>query len=135
MHTIRETIVSELVETGKWSRDTAAAGERAGHRCEYCGLDFLASVAAYKLWQVDHIVPTCKGGSYGDFENLAIACKVCNIDLKGRFDPRPGAGERADRAELIQVVRQYIEEQRQLVEREVERMRGIIEPRTGNSTY
>jgi hypothetical protein len=35
-------IVKKLVATGKWSEESALLSERAGHRCEYCGLDFFA---------------------------------------------------------------------------------------------
>ncbi len=42
-----------LVETGKWGPEMVLIAERANYRCEYCHLDLLSSVEAYKLWQAD----------------------------------------------------------------------------------
>lgn len=48
--------------------------QRAGNRCEYC-----QSHQDYILGrlQVDHVVPTVKGGSNAE-SNLCLACELCN---------------------------------------------------------
>jgi hypothetical protein len=106
-----EAKVRELLETGKWSRVQALARIRAKFCCEYCGLDLIDSVAHYKLWQLDHIVPKRvkieRGEDPDDMANLAISCKACNCDFKGGFDPserNPGA----ERERLIQVVKECL---------------------------
>lgn len=61
--------------------------ERAGNRCEYCGL--LAEVAFYPH-EVDHVIAEKHGGTT-DIDNLAFACWRCNrhkgTDLTS-FDPQ-----------------------------------------------
>jgi HNH endonuclease len=57
------------------NRHYAHVAERAGHRCEYCH----APEAIFNLaFEVEHIVPTSRGGSY-DESNLALACRACNL--------------------------------------------------------
>ena len=64
--------------------------QRAGHRCEYCGLNEAQSPVA-KL-QIEHIIPRKHGGT-DDPENLALACIDCNLhkgaNLTG-IDPETG---------------------------------------------
>jgi len=69
-----------------WAKPTPEIAERAKYRCEYCDLDFLASLENYKLWQVDHIVSVNAGGNEG-IANLALTCRRCNRDYKGRWNP------------------------------------------------
>jgi hypothetical protein len=47
-HQINDEVVQQLVRLG-WSEESARISERAGHRCEYCDFDFLASPDNYKL--------------------------------------------------------------------------------------
>jgi 5-methylcytosine-specific restriction endonuclease McrA len=108
-----EEVIRSLVLTKRWSRRTASAFVRAGHRCEYCGLDFLASVEALKQMEVDHIVPKTKGGEASELENLAIACRHCNTHLKRDWDPRTVAGPTATREELVRAVRERLFQVRQ----------------------
>ena len=103
-----DAVVQALVNTGKWSESTARLAHRAGFRCEYCDLDLLASVTAYKLFEVDHIVPTSKGGDIADPENLALSCRHCNFYFKRSWDPRSSIDERPPRDELILRVRNYL---------------------------
>ncbi len=49
--------------------------ERADSRCEYCL--FRQKYRAVKF-QIEHILPVKHGGT-NDFENLALACAVCNL--------------------------------------------------------
>ena len=107
---VRQAVVDQVMATNKWSVEAARLAERADFRCEYCGLDFLASPENYKLFQVDHIVPISKGGSLIDFENFALACKPCNYSFKRSFDPRTMAGAEPTRAALITAAKQCIEE-------------------------
>ena len=64
--------------------------DRAGNRCEYCGLR--QEHAPLALYTIDHIIPKKHGGS-DDSLNLAFACYHCNIhkgpNLAG-IDPVPG---------------------------------------------
>ncbi|MEN6601159.1 MAG: HNH endonuclease signature motif containing protein [Bryobacteraceae bacterium] len=119
-------LIKGLEATRKWSRQSALLGKRARFCCEYCGLDFLVSVENYKLWQVDHIVPTCSGGDPTDFDNLAVACKVCNWDWKNRWDPRSAAGENASREALIQAVREHIRFRKSRTDEELALVRRIV---------
>lgn len=105
---IREDVVSALAETGKWSLDTARMAERAGYKCEYCDFDLLASIEAYKMFEIDHIVPIKKGGSATDLNNLALSCRHCNYHVKRVWDPRSTVGIEANREDLIKAVRTYI---------------------------
>ena len=122
---IREEVVQKLMATGKWSRESAQLGEKSNYHCEYCGLDLFATVENYKLWQVDHIVPTSCGGSLTDFDNLALACRTCNVIWKGRYNPRRDEPE-GNREKLIEVVRQYIGKRRHQAEEEFEGFRRIV---------
>ena len=123
---IREEVVAQLVATRKWAEVTARLGERAKYLCEYCDLDLLQTPEHYKMWQVDHIVPTSCGGDPADFDNLAIACKTCNWDWKSKWDPRPTAGQNASRAELIKAVREHIQNPKLKIEEELKRIRKIV---------
>ena len=58
------------------SRTRSRVRERAGDRCEYCGLHREDSPLA--ALHVEHIVPKVHGGS-DDPENLALACIDCNL--------------------------------------------------------
>jgi 5-methylcytosine-specific restriction endonuclease McrA len=65
--------------------------ERAGNRCEYCGLHQDQSPLA--VLHVEHIVPKKHGGS-DELDNLALACIDCNLH-KGTnvagYDPETSA--------------------------------------------
>ncbi|MEJ0087010.1 MAG: HNH endonuclease signature motif containing protein [Pseudomonadota bacterium] len=105
---IRDDVVKALCATGKWSEPTARLAERARYRCEYCSCDLLASLDAYKRFEVDHIVPTSKGGDPLDFDNLALACRHCNVHLKRSWDPREAVGQDATRERLIEAVKSHL---------------------------
>jgi hypothetical protein len=110
----------------KWSLETARLSIRAGHRCEYCGLDFLASVDNYKLLEVDHFVPN--GGERES--NKAVACHICNFKLKGQYDPSGGEGGLTCE-ELIFRARRHIASKRAQVAFEIEYMKGLIFSQNG----
>jgi hypothetical protein len=65
--------------------------ERAGHRCEYCGI--LQAHVPFAAFHIDHIIPRQHGGT-DDAMNLAFACYHCNLhkgpNLTG-IDPDTGA--------------------------------------------
>ena len=80
-------------------RSRAAVWERAGGRCEYCGVRQVD--APFVRFHVEHIVPVKHGG--GDSaDNLALACDRCNLhkgpnltgidsesgEIAALFDPR-----------------------------------------------
>ena len=63
---------------------------RAFHRCEYCRAPELISNLE---WEVEHIEPQSAGGQ-GDLENLALACRSCNLHKSSRqtcLDPETQA--------------------------------------------
>lgn len=49
--------------------------ERAGNRCEYCGISQLGQVGTF---HIDHIVPSVAGGTTAA-DNLALACVSCSL--------------------------------------------------------
>jgi hypothetical protein len=123
---IRDEVVKQLVSLGNWSDASARVGERAGYRCEYCGLDFLKSPENYSQFSFDHIVPSSCGGSLTELDNIALACKICNINWKARWDPRAAAGSDANRDMLIAAVKDHISVNRIRTEQELIRVREII---------
>lgn len=61
--------------------------DRAGNRCEYCGLSQEGQEAAF---HTDHIVPRASGGPTVA-ENLALACVSCSLRKEARrsaLDPQ-----------------------------------------------
>ncbi len=63
--------------------------ERAGQRCEYCGLSQEGQEARF---HVDHVVPVVRGGATVE-ENLALACVSCSLRKAARqhaVDPQTG---------------------------------------------
>ena len=122
---VRQSVVDQVMATRKWSVETARLAERAGFRCEYCGLDFLQSPENYKLFQVDHIVPESRGGS-SQPDNLAIACMQCNYCFKCSHDPRQEAGTNASREVLVQAAREFIAKQKASTEQELAVLRAIV---------
>lgn len=121
---MREHIIDALIRLPEWDLVAAQLGERANYQCEYCGLRLLDSVHNYKLWEKDHIIPVHAGGT-DTLENLALACGICNSKLKNRWNPRART-QSTDRAELILIVRQYIEEKRQENEIVLQHVRQVI---------
>jgi HNH endonuclease len=55
--------------------------DRAGHRCEYC---HAPEIAFNFPFDVEHFIPTSKQGSNDD-ENLALACRSCNLHKANRI--------------------------------------------------
>jgi 5-methylcytosine-specific restriction endonuclease McrA len=121
-----EKVVQELIKSGRWSRQAAELLVRAGYKCEYCGLEFLASAVNYKQWQEDHLVPKAQGGDDG-FENMVASCRSCNVDFKARWNPEKHAEPDATRATLIEITRAHIRERKALVEQELETYRKIVQ--------
>ena len=63
--------------------------ERAGGRCEYCGLSQEGQEATF---HVDHVVPRSAGGG-SKLANLALACVSCSLRKAARMtagDPETG---------------------------------------------
>ncbi len=58
-----------------------AVARRAGHRCEYC---HAPEIVFNFPFEVDHVLPQSRGGSH-DPENLALACRACNL-FKSDFE-------------------------------------------------
>ena len=117
-------VPKKLADTGKWSEPTAWLSERAGHKCEYCGLDFLESVVNYKSFQIDHIISLYKGGADTN-DNKAVACKTCNVDLKSRWNPAEVCDSR-ERNDLVNTVREYVKKRGIYYLAEIELMKNIV---------
>jgi HNH endonuclease len=56
--------------------------ERDQYRCQYCGLDGLASFENALAMSVDFVIPRARKGKKDD-RNLVACCRSCNM-LKGR---------------------------------------------------
>jgi hypothetical protein len=66
--------------------------ERAGNRCEYCGLSQVGQVATF---HIDHIVPIAADGETTE-GNLALACVSCSLRKAARQTaPDPETGQAA----------------------------------------
>lgn len=117
-------IAKQLADTGKWHINTAILSVRANHKCEYCDLDFFASVTNYKNFQIDHIIPLSKGGS-DDNANKAVSCKTCNMDLKSRWNPATICTS-TKREDLIQAIRHYIKDRENKYLAEMLKMKTIV---------
>jgi hypothetical protein len=66
--------------------------QRAGDRCEYCGLAQEGQEAAF---HIDHVVPRVSGGDTV-LENLALACVSCSLHKAARqMAPDPETGNDA----------------------------------------
>jgi len=65
--------------------------ERAGHRCEYCGIT--QAQQSFPFFHIDHIIALQHGGTDAP-DNLALSCYHCNlhkgVNLTG-LDPQTGA--------------------------------------------
>ena len=63
--------------------------DRAGNRCEYCGLSQVGQEATF---HIDHIVPRIDGGPTAS-ANLALACVSCSLRKGAKMaaiDPQTG---------------------------------------------
>ena len=56
--------------------------KRDGFRCQYCGLDGMASFENSLVMSVDFVIPRARKGKK-DPRNLVAACRPCNL-IKGR---------------------------------------------------
>jgi 5-methylcytosine-specific restriction endonuclease McrA len=61
--------------------------ERARHRCEYCGAP--EAIFNFPL-EVEHVIPPGQGGSQAD-DNLALACRSCNLHKSDYLDGPDGS--------------------------------------------
>jgi len=52
-----------------------AVAERAAYRCEYC---HAPEIVFNFPFEVEHVLPQAHGGS-DDLDNLALACRACNL--------------------------------------------------------
>lgn len=66
------------------ARDTTLAEviSKSFGNCWYCGVQLTNSLEHLGDGQIDHQTPRCQGGSNA-FENLVLACRTCNCELKG----------------------------------------------------
>ena len=121
---MKEHLSSEM-GWGLWVIDIAI---RAKFRCEYCDRDLLSSVDAYKEWQHDHIIPqrVDTNADKDRLENMALSCRTCNVNFKGKWDPSHGFDGEPTRDELIQISRRYVARKRTEAFAEVLKARQIV---------
>ncbi|MDH5572973.1 MAG: HNH endonuclease [Gammaproteobacteria bacterium] len=120
-----EEEANALASTGRWSKENALISIRAGHKCEYCGLDFYSSASNYRSWQKDHIIPVKHGGK-DEFDNYAASCSICNTQYKLQWNPLNEVGEGASREDLIKAARVYIAKLKKDDEREIKHELSLI---------
>jgi 5-methylcytosine-specific restriction endonuclease McrA len=64
--------------------------QRAGDRCEYCGLSQLGQEATF---HIDHVIPVAASGET-TADNLALACVSCSLHKSARqMVEEPETGE------------------------------------------
>ena len=68
----------------------------------YCGIDLIRDRMAYAGIQIDHILPSAKGGA-DDSINLALSCTICN-SVKSAWRPE-SSGKAIDREHQIATAR------------------------------
>jgi hypothetical protein len=112
--------LKEFAKKYHWNEHTLAVALRARFKCEYCGLDFLASEQNYYLFERDHVLPESKGGE-DKYDNLAASCRLCNT-IKRAFMP-PGV----TREDRIKEAKIYIAKYREKRSNEVTEMRKRVE--------
>lgn len=108
--------LQRLFRFGDWN---AKRGLESGFRCEYCNRDLLASFNDYDSWQIDHVMPSSKGGIH-EYDNMAVSCKTCNF-LKRDYLP---TGE--TRNERLADARRHIQELRVMREAELSQIRELV---------
>lgn len=117
--------IAALIATRRWSAENAEISARAGHKCEYCDLDFFESLTCYRLWQKDHIIPITAGGK-DEIDNYAASCFPCNVIYKSQWNPESVAGCGASREDLVAAVREYVAKRRSSDETQINTERTII---------
>lgn len=119
MTKIHACISKNLQEECNWGSWNADRGVEVDFRCEYCGMDMLASVDAYYSWQMDHIIPSSQGGEHS-FENFAISCVTCN-KMKGSYYPIG-----TTREERVSDAKRFIDAYRERELAELNRIREVV---------
>lgn len=69
--------------TGITSYKRAYIFHRDGHKCQYCGYDFIKNKFKRKP-EIDHIYPKSRGGG-NERHNLILSCQKCNQDKGNRL--------------------------------------------------
>lgn len=64
------------------SEEGSAILKRDEYRCQYCGLDGMASFENSLIMSVDFVIPRARKGKNKP-SNLVTACRPCNV-IKGR---------------------------------------------------
>jgi 5-methylcytosine-specific restriction endonuclease McrA len=112
-------LVEELQKFFRFGEWNARRGLQTNCKCEYCDRDLLASFNDYDAWQIDHVIPSSKGGKH-EYENMAVCCKTCNF-LKRDYLPQGSSRE-----EQVADARHYVQELRRAREAELERLREHV---------
>jgi hypothetical protein len=82
--------------SGPWQRIRLKILQRDGYACQVRG-----PKCSHKATQVDHIVPTLKGGAWWDESNLRASCGPCNL---GRVDRTRSDGWQRGKTRITLVV-------------------------------
>jgi 5-methylcytosine-specific restriction endonuclease McrA len=113
-----EDPISQFAKRFNWSEQNVRIALRAGFRCTYCGKDILDSVDTYFLWTVDHVY--AKKASNDDTEdNLVLACRIGNVNLKGQWTPPSAPKDALNREHTLAEAKDYVQRRRAEQEKRV----------------
>ena len=123
-----DSLPQRLADAMGWGDRNIEIAVRANFRCEYCDRNLLSSVDAYKEWQHDHIIPqrVDEEKDKDRLNNMALSCRTCNVNFKGKWDPSYDLPDNASREELVAAVRQYVARKRTAMFAEVVKVREIV---------
>lgn len=94
--------------------------ERDQYRCQYCGLDGLATFENWLIMTVDFIHPRAKKGKK-TAANLVTACRPCNVIKGHRAFPS------------LAEARAYVLEKRKALQKDWEAVRGAMTLRSAGA--
>ncbi len=83
----RQELILEIVKTDRTFEKLGSAAGWIG-RCLHCNTSIHVGDTGQSHATIEHIVPTCAGGSGSDMLNLALACSRCNNEKGIRHDPK-----------------------------------------------
>ena len=118
-----EEIKESLVKAG-WFPETLEIAIEAGFKCQYCGLDFYASVNDYDSMEVEHIIPRDPGSD--ELSNKTLSCRTCN-KLKRRWDPSRDQPAETDRRALISRATEHVKKLRAQKEVRVAKEKALVD--------
>lgn len=113
----------QLVNSG-WDKVTLELGIESEFRCQYCNCDFFLTVNNYDSIQLDHLIPLKFGGTQ-NIKNLVLSCRTCNF-IKRNWIPEKVISKGESRDILINLVKDYIKEKREIKEEKIKHEKQIV---------